>query len=280
MGGAHHRRREQTAEASCRSHRKTDGITAREDGEGEGCNRAEREEREEEKTVQVQTRDMVSLPPHRRGAQKRRGVLLLTAFSFVAALSLSRSVERLGSMTNKETDVSDETDNLTLTTKLGFPWDLIDPSIDGLCGLYKCFFRHVSSRDGFIVSYTTGDSEKGGAEDQVLGWERGIALEREYGLKQPYYEEHPPQKIDIRGPVADDVRNIMKLQRNNTIAPHLFIGIVYGEEEDGTPIQRPNSTLPEDTPNAYSLEVTQVRYIHQPHLEYVRLSCCISIAFD
>ena len=48
---------------------------------------------------------------------------------------------------------------------------------------------------------------------------------------------------------------------SNNITPHLFIGIMYGEEE-GAPIQRP-----------YSLEVTQIQYIHKPNLEFVRLSC-------
>ena len=154
-----------------------------------------------------------------------------------------------------------------LTTKLGFPWDRIDPFISGSCGMNKCFFRHVNSRDGFIVSYSKEDEE-----DQVLGWKRGLALERDYGLKQPYYREYPPQKIHIRRSV-DVIQKKMKHHRNraarwtHSIAVHLFIGMVYGRE--GEPVQGPNSTLPQHTPDdSYSLEVTQVRYIHKPHLEY------------
>ncbi|EJK64377.1 hypothetical protein THAOC_14893 [Thalassiosira oceanica] len=156
-----------------------------------------------------------------------------------------------------------------LTTKLGwFPWDQIDPFLSGLCGMNKCFFRHVNSRDGLTVSYSKQD-----AEDQFLGWERGLALERDYGLKQPYYREHPPQKILIPGSV-DGIQKKLKRHVNRAshwthdIAPHLFIGIAYGGEE-GTPVQRPNSTLHKHTPDN-SLEVTQVRYIHKPHLEYPR----------
>ncbi|EJK54608.1 hypothetical protein THAOC_25747 [Thalassiosira oceanica] len=111
--------------------------------------------------------------------------------------------------------------------KLGFSWDQIDPSIDGLCGYFKCFFRHVNSRDGFIVSHTT-DSD----EDQVLGWERGLALERDYGLKQPYYQEHPPQRIVIPESIGN-IQNEMSDSTSNlhlySIDARIFIGIVHGE---------------------------------------------------
>ena len=160
-------------------------------------------------------------------------------------------------------------DSMTgLTTKLGwFPWDQINPFINGLCGMNKCFFRHVNSKDGFLVSYSKQDDE-----DQVLGWERGLALERDYGLKQPYYKEYPPQKIVIPGPV-DGIQKKMTPHISRVshwtydIAPHLFIGFLHGGEE-GTSTQRPNSALPKHMPAAYNLEVTQVRYIHKPHVEY------------
>ena len=202
---------------------------------------------------------------------KKNSVLryTLAAFVIVPALSLSRADGLIGSMAAKESAVvSDGTDRLTsTTTKLGFPWDQIDPFMNGLCGYFKCFFRHVNARDGFIVSHTT-DSD----EDQGLGWERGLALERHYGLKQPYYLGYPPQNVGVPGCVG----NIQYEMSDSTSTAHLyavdsrlFRGIVqgchdkvcrHGWEKDILP--------PEDTPDSYSLEVTQVRYIHKPHLEY------------
>lgn len=273
-GDAHYRRRE-VVEFSCRSSWRADGFACARPSKTKGDDEGKRREHDgaqREETTQTRTISLTPLPSH-RGTHTRQGVLLyiLAAFAVVPALSLSRADERLESMAAKESAVA--SDKLTPTmAKLGFPWDRIDPTINGTCGTHKCFFRHVNSIDGFVVSYETDSGE-----DQVLGWERGLALERDYGLKQLFYQEHPPRKIDLPGPVGN-IRDKMKPHRkhghykNFAVAPHVFIGIVYGEEE-GTSIQRSNSIPLEDTPGSSSLEVTQVRYIHKPHLEYVRLSC-------
>ena len=279
--------------ASCRlrSNRKAGGIAPhgahggqskpREDGDDEA---REPSGAEREETVQTRTTSPTPSSYHRGGPTRKESgaiLLLLAAFACVTALSLSRADMRLGRVTVKE---SANNPTLTPTAKLGFPWDRIDPSIDGKCGMNKCFFRHVNSRDGIIVSF---------GENLFLGWERGLALEKDYGLKQPCYQEHPPQIIHVpfrkihvpsragtrrvrrrnRGrKLSRDIRKKMKRHGGNrkditfSVAPHQFIEFVYGKK--GAPTQSPSSTLPEDESKAYSLGVAQLRYIDKPHLEY------------
>ncbi|EJK73587.1 hypothetical protein THAOC_04778 [Thalassiosira oceanica] len=221
-GDAHYRRRE-VVEFSCRSSWRADGFACARPSKTKGDDEGKRREHDgakREETAQTRTISLTPLPSH-RGTHTRQGVLLyiLAAFAVVPALSLSRADERLESMAAKESAVA--SDKLTPTmAKLGFPWDRIDPTINGTCGTHKCFFRHVNSIDGFVVSYETDSGE-----DQVLGWERGLALERDYGLKQLFYQEHPPRKIDLPGPVGN-IRDKMKPHRKNghyknfAVAPH------------------------------------------------------------
>lgn len=90
-----------------------------------------------------------------------------------------------------------------LAANSSFDWDFLEPSISGVCGMNKCFFRSKNdpTKNGYLIAHHPKC-------DLDLGWEIATRLERKYNIHHLYLS--PPQAVPVSSEVIAFASKIRK----------------------------------------------------------------------